>query len=415
LKILFTHINYPAQFRRLIPFLISHGHEVAFVSQNKEWNCPDLPNVLNLKAEPHRASAQAYLHPYLRQFEKAILLGQAVFRSLAQLDRLSWQPDVVISHVGYGNGLFLRDRFPNALKVSFLEWFYNPHGSDADFLTNGFIDTDQALKLRVWNSQVLSELVDSDICVTPTRWQRNQFPAKLRSHINVIHEGIDFENLSLINRQNIRRPECLNDAASDVEVLTYVTRCFEEYRGFPQALRAIELLQKERPKLHVLIVGHDSIAYGSPRSDGLTWKQWALQNLQLDEKRTHWMGLLDEECYRQVLAHSDVHLYLTVPFVLSWSLLESMAVGCSLVCSETPPVEEVLENNKNALLINFFDVAAIVSSVTQMLDNPGLRSTLAVEAQSTASNYAASNGCKQWLTLIEQGCQGLLTGTTALD
>ena len=157
-----------------------------------------------------------------------------------------------------------------------------------------------------------------------------------------------------------------------MEVLTYVSRGFEEYRGFPQAMQAIALLQAQRPHLHVLIVGSDVVAYGGSRSDGRSWGAWAKEDIALDPHRTHWLGALQTEEYHDVLAFSDVHLYLTVPFVLSWSLLEAMAAGCALVCSATAPVEEVLEHNSSALLVDFFSPSAQAEALARLLDNPDL-------------------------------------------
>ena len=162
-----------------------------------------------------------------------------------------------------------------------------------------------------------------DTIITPTEWQKSQFPALIRDKITVLHEGIDTDNLFALKSNNsVHFPLLPGD--NDIEVLTYVSRCFEEYRGFPQAIQTISKLQQLRPNLHVLIVGQDGQAYGNARSDGQPWSQWAKANLSLDPARTHWLGALQEHEYHNVLAISDVHLYLTVPFVLSWSLLEAM-------------------------------------------------------------------------------------------
>ena len=241
----------------------------------------------------------------------------------------------MITHVGFGNGLYLHDAFPNARKIGFFEWFYNSTNSDVDFLNTGPIERDQALRLRTWNAQTLMELADCDVGVVPTQFQHQQFPDHLTSKLVVIHEGVDVDSLSALRGNGLQRPSCLPHS-SDIEVLTYVSRGFEEYRGFPQAMQTIDLLQKRRPNLHVLIVGSDLIAYGSGRPDHRSWGEWARSDLLLDQQRTHWMGPLQTPEYHSVLAYSDVHLYLTVPFVLSWSLIEAMASRCCIVGSATP-------------------------------------------------------------------------------
>ena len=169
-------------------------------------------------------------------------------------------------------------------------------------------------------------------------------------------------------------------------------------------MQAIALLQAQRPHLHALIVGSDVVAYGGERSDGRSWGAWAKEDIALDPHRTHWLGALQTEEYHDVLAFSDVHLYLTVPFVLSWSLLEAMAAGCALVCSATAPVEEVLEHNSSALLVDFFSPSAQAEALARLLDP---RSALfpAAAAKKKASSYKFADGLKAWMRLLSDSDQ----------
>ena len=399
MRFLFSHNNYPAQFRRLIPALIDAGHEVAFLCRSKEWHAPTVEGVRLIKFEPHRAGGGAAIHPYLRRFEEAVLQGQAAYVALQPLVKSGWVPDWIITHVGFGNGLFLSDVFPTARRIGLFEWYYNSNGSDADFLRQGPLDPDHQLKLRTWNAHLLMELAACDHAITPTSWQRDQFPAAMRLHLKVIHEGIDWSLMASLRGSDLPRPACLPEDP-DVEVITYVSRCFEEYRGFPQAMQAIAQLQRQRPKLHALIVGHDSVAYGEKRSDGRGWGEWAKEELPLDPVRTHWLGILQDDEYQQVLACSTVHLYLTVPFVLSWSLLEAMAAGCALVASATAPVQEVLEDENSALLVNFFDPESQVAALNRLLDDPALRQGLAASAQQKAAEYTSTLGLSAWGSVL---------------
>lgn len=401
MRVLFSHNNYPAQFRRLIPALLEQGHEVVFLCRSKEWHAPSFDGVRLLPFEPHRGGGGAVIHPYLRRFEEAVLQGQATYRALQPLLQEGWYPDWIITHVGFGNGLYLSDVFPDARRIGLFEWYYNAKDADVDFLRRGQVDPDRALRLRTWNAHLLLELAACDLAVTPTYWQRDQFPKHLRSHLRVIHEGIDFVRMDALSQKALPRPECL-PADPEIEIVTYVSRCFEEYRGFPQAMEAIAELQRRRPSLHALLVGHDGVAYGSKRADGRDWGVWARDEVALDPSRTHWMGILQDAEYHQVLAHSSVHLYLTVPFVLSWSLLEAMAAGCALVSSATPPVLEVLEHNQSALLVDFFDPIAQADALELLLDQPDLRSHLINGAKSRAADYASSAGTHAWLTLLDQ-------------
>ena len=317
MRVLISHTNFPAQFRRLAPALVDRGHEVVFICKNKEWHAPEpVAGLRVISYDIHRSSGGEALHPYLRRFEASILEGQAVFRACQQLRQEGWAPDWILNHVGFGNGLYLSDAFPEAKRIGLFEWFYRSVGADVDFLKQGPVESDRALRLRTWNAQTLLELADCDLGVVPTQWQRQQFPSHLASKLQVIHEGIDVEALGALDRGLDQRPEVLS-RDPEIEVVTYVSRGFEEYRGFPQAMQALSLLQQRRPKLHVLIVGADVVAYGAGRSDGRSWGDWARQDLELDPDRTHWLGSLQTDAYQRVLSCSDVHLYLTVPFVLS--------------------------------------------------------------------------------------------------
>ena len=399
MRFLFSHNNYPAQFRRLIPALVDAGHEVVFLCRNKEWHAPTVAGVRLINFELHRAGGGAAIHPYLRRFEKAVLQGQAAYHALQPLVQSGWVPDWIITHVGFGNGLYLSDVFPTARRIGLFEWYYNAVGSDADFLQQGSVEADHQLRLRTWNAHLLMELAACDHAITPTFWQRDQFPHALRTQLKVIHEGIDRTLMMSLRGSGLPRPACL-PADSDLEVVTYVSRGFEEYRGFPQAMQAIAQLQRQRPKLHALIVGHDGVAYGDKRRDGRSWGEWAKAEVPLDPARTHWLGILQDAEYQQVLACSTVHLYLTVPFVLSWSLLEAMAAGCALVASATAPVQEILKDGKSALLVDFFDSKAQSTALIRLLDDRILRQKLALAAQKSTSNYTSAAGISAWASVF---------------
>jgi len=315
------------------------------------------------------------------------------------LKQQGWTPDVIVNHVGFGNGLYLSDVFPKARRVALFEWYYNADGSDLAFLHPDGVSDDHRLRLRTWNAQTLLELADVDAAITPTTWQQQQCPAWIRPRLKVIHEGIDVPRLQGL-RQCMPKQRPFGLPSGDIEVVTYLSRCFEEYRGFPQAMRALARLQRERPSVHVLLAGSDEIAYGTPRSDGRSWRQWASEELDWDPARTHWLGILQNEQYEQLLQWSDVHFYLTVPFVLSWSLLEAMAAGCTIVASSTAPVIEVMEHQRSGLLVDFWNEDDQVAALHRCLNEPELRQRCADGAQATASKYSAVEGLRQWRAVL---------------
>ena len=401
MRILLCHNNFPAQFRRLAPALAAEGHDLVFLHKTNEWHATPASGFRLLRYEPHRSSGAEWLHPYLRRFDNAVIEGQGAFRACQQLLEEGWIPDVIVSHAGFGNGLYLADAFPNARRIVLAEWYYNALGADVDFLRRGEVDADRRLRLRTWNAHILAEMAGCDQVVTPTAWQRSQFPREWRERIAVVHEGIDGPRLRSLRNQDCPQPALLGGLDDpQVEILTYVSRGFEEYRGFPQVMEAIARLQALRPHLHVLIAGSDVVAYGAGRSDGRSWKAWAQAELSLDSARTHWLGPLQEPEYHCLLACSHVHFYLTVPFVLSWSLLEAMAAGCSIVASATSPVLEVLEHEVSALLVDFFDVSAQVAALERLLEDRKLANSLARAAQDASRAYDAVAGLASWRQLL---------------
>ena len=195
----------------------------------------------------------------------------------------------------------------------------------------------------------------------------------------------------------------LNLDLSDVpEIITYATRGMEPYRGFPQFMKAASMLQKRRPNCHVVVVGKDRVAYGPQRRDGKTYKQEMLETLEFDRDRLHFTDLLSYRDYRQVLRASSVHAYLSYPFVLSWSMLEAMSVGCAIVASKTPPVEEVITDGENGLLVDFFSPEELAARMEEVLDDPTRRQDLRTNARQTIlDNYDLATLLPQkleWMT-----------------
>ena len=268
MRILFVHTNYPAQFKRLAPSLSQDGHDIVFLHKNIEWHAEKYSNFhrINYHVSRTSASQEGALHPYLGRFEDAVLEGQAAARAAVKLKNNGFYPDVIIAHAGFGAGLYLKDVFPSARRIGFFEWYYTSDiGSDVEFLyrLEGIdVPLDSAMRLRTWNAVSLLELAQSDEMVTPTNFQRQQFPVQFRNSMKLIHEGIDFHLLKNLRHSFHPRPSCLPTNTS-VPVVTHVARGFELYRGFPQAVQAFARLQKILPDVHILIAGADQVCYGA--------------------------------------------------------------------------------------------------------------------------------------------------------
>ena len=242
----------------------------------------------------------------------------------------------------------------------------------------------------------------------------SESPKAMRQHLSVIFDGVDTEQLPLINQEARSHALTLEAGAvkasipAGVPLVTYVTRCFEPYRGWPQVAEGLALLMQRNPRAHVLLVGSDEVAYGAKRGDGLSWREWALKEWPMDPSRLHQMPALGYDDYKRVIQRSWVHVYWTVPFILSWSLMEAMASGCCIVASSTPPVEEMITSGDQGQLVDFFDPDALAQQVDHLLQNQDQRQKLGLVARQLIfeGGYDLQNTLKQQLKLINQVVRG---------
>jgi glycosyltransferase involved in cell wall biosynthesis len=284
--------------------------------------------------------------------------------------------------------------------VLFAEFYYQPEGADTGFDPE-FADSDlpaQRCRLQMKNLNHLAQLAQADALVSPTHWQAGRFPSPWRERIAVIHDGIDTDALRPDPGVRALR-QGGGEFTRDDEVITFVARHLEPYRGFHTFMRALPALLRERPKAHVLVVGEDGVSYGAPPTTHRHWRERMQAEVgpQIDAgaaRRVHFLGRLDRDAFTRVLQLSRVHIYLTYPFVLSWSLLEAMSVGCAIVASDTAPVREVMQHEREGLLVDFFDPAGLVRAVARLLDDAGLRQRLGVAARQTVvARYDLKQRC----------------------
>lgn len=399
MRILFLHPNFPAQFRHLVSALSQDPqHQVVFGTARVEGQ---IPGVHKLVYQPTR-DVHPQTHHYVKPLEAAVLQGQAVYRLANQLKAEGFIPDIVYGHSGWGPTLFIKDSFPQTKLLCYFEWFYRSHGSDVDFDPSDPLDADGAARIRVKNAPILIDLCSCDRGLSPTRWQWQQFPPELQSKLTVLHDGVDPTFFQPRSGARLVLPALGIDLSAVDEVITYVARGMEPYRGFPQFMEAVALIQQRRPRCHVVVVGEDRVAYGKMLPNGKTYKQHMLEHLSLDLTRLHFTGLLPYIDYLRVLQASAVHIYLTRPFVLSWSMLEAMAAGCLVLGSDTPPVRELITDGHNGLLVDFFSPSAIAERVDEVLEHPDRMATLRANARATIQQHYDLNQLLprhlQWLT-----------------
>jgi glycosyltransferase involved in cell wall biosynthesis len=300
--------------------------------------------------------------------EKNVLNGQGVARVLLNLQKKGFKPDLAFAHIGWGEALYFKDIFPDVPLIGYCEFYYHGQGTDLGFDPEFPASMDDRMRVRTWNTTQLLSLASTDICVSPTQWQKSLYPAEFQNKIQVIHEGIDTTIVKPDKAAALTLPDGTT-LTKDMEVVTYTARGLEPYRGFHIFMKAAEEVCKRRPKCHIIITGGDETRYGKKLPGNQSWRTKLLKEVKLDPGRVHFMGYVPYETHLKTLQVSSAHVYLTVPFVLSWSMLEAMAAGCVVIGSKTPPVEEFIEDGRNGLLVDFFSPQKIADRVDEVLDH----------------------------------------------
>ena len=385
MKILFVHQNFPAQYRWLAETL----------AKDPAWEVMALGEAGNIKrrgqvpgvntagyAAPAPASPQT--HHYVKPLEGAVRRGQALVRACLELKKRGFVPDLVHAHPGWGEALFLRDAFPRARITLYCEFYYRAQGRDVGFDPEFPASLDDVFRVRIKNAASLLSLEAADGGISPTRWQRDAFPPEYQDRIALAHEGVDTDLVRPDPAAELAVGKGLKLTARD-EVVTYIARNLEPYRGFHSFMRSLPEILRRRPRAHVLIVGADGVSYGQALPKGQTYHKKYLEEVgkEIDPARVHFMGQVPYATLLRVYQVSTVHVYLTYPFVLSWSLLEAMSAGCALVASRTPPVEEVITGGENGYLVDFFKPADIAARVAEVIERRGDTSAMRERARRT--------------------------------
>jgi len=384
MNFLFVHQNFPGQFRHMARALAADpAHQVVGLGDAQAPpQAPLHPRLRVLGYQPQELDRRTG-HHYLQRFQGEVRRGQAVVREVLKLQAQGFRPDVVVAHPGWGEGLFLRDVFPSARHIMYCEYWYQGQGADVGFDPEFPATLDDRLRVRLMNSAQLLNLVAADQGLTPTLWQQQRFPAAFHSKIEVIHEGVDTARVAPdadavleIDGHRFRAGE---------EIVTFVARNLDPYRGFHVFLRALPRLQALRPQARILIVGGDEPGYGRSPPSGKTYRQHYCEELgdRVDWSRVVFTGKLPYASYLKVLQVSAAHVYLTYPFVLSWSMLEAMAAGCLLVGSDTGPVREFIREGDNGLLVDFFDGAQLATRLAAALEQPAPYRAMRARARET--------------------------------
>ncbi len=397
MNILLIHQNFPGQFKHLGPALVRQGHRVVALNMKKME--PGFWQGIEMVPYQVARGTSPGVQPWVADFETKVIRGEACLNAAIRLKEQGFEPDVIVAHHGWGESIFLKELWPKAGLGIYCEFYYHAEGADVGF-DKEFSQPNLAercrLRLRNLNNMVHFEVANRGI--SPTHWQASTFPEHFRSKIDVIHDGIDTNVLAPNPRIAMKLSQEVQIQKGD-EVITFVNRNLEPYRGYHTFMRALPRILSERPHARVLIVGGDGVSYGASPEGGQSWREiyWNEVQPQLSDQmrqRIHFLGHVPYEQFVALLQISSVHVYLTYPFVLSWSLLEAMSVGCAIVASDTQPLREAIEHDVTGKMVSFFDPQALASEVCDLLVNTEERQRLGQNARRFAQeNYDLQSVC----------------------
>lgn len=363
------HQNFPGQYKHLAPALSRKGHRVVAIGIGDR----KIEGVEYFYYRPKRGTSDK-THPWVTDFEAKVIRGEACALACNQVKARGFIPDVICAHPGWGEALLLREVWPQAKQLHFVEFFYGAIGRDVgfdpEFPSPEFSGN---CRLRIKNTNNLLNLFDMDRGISPTLWQRSTVPEQFQKQIDVIHDGVDTERLrpdssAVLHARNDRDEEI--QLTADNRVITFINRNLEPSRGYHQFMRALPMIQTMDPDIQIVIIGGDGVSYGAAPESG-SWKQKYLEEVedQINLERIHFLGKVSYSQFVSAMQISSAHIYLTYPFVLSWSMLEAMSLGAAIVGSKTPPVEEIISDRVNGRLVDFFDPQEIAQVAVEVANS----------------------------------------------
>jgi glycosyltransferase involved in cell wall biosynthesis len=415
MHILFIHRAFPAQFGRLAQELTQrYGWKCSFVVEHLS-RCPSptpemlralSPSLVPLPAVPRETP------PWPQRYGQLLDVSQALFAVVRQ--RPDLRPDLVVGHGGLVPTLLLRELLDCPI-VDYCEYYFAPERSDLTYRVDLPLAEPAPFFPRCINAATLVNLVAADAGYAPTHWQRQTFPPRFQPKIAVHFDGIDTD---LYRPRPLPRVLAGNSIGPETRVVTFVARGLEAMRGFDIFMEVAGRILRERPNVLFVIVGGEETYYGWDRlqTGTASFKEWVLSRGEYDLSRFAFLGQLEPEQLAEILRLSDLHLYLTVPFALSWSLFNALAAGCVVLASDVPPVCEVIEPGKNGLVAPLFDREMLAETALRVLEDPAAYRPLGQAARAgMLERYSLEVAVPGLRDFFEGAASGRETKTGACD
>ncbi|WP_338462431.1 glycosyltransferase [Synechococcus elongatus IITB7] len=409
MNLLFIHQNFPGQWKHLAPAMatLPNYRAVALAMHDRPIHAPGV-EVRRYRA---KRSSTPNIHPWSVDFESQMIRGESCAEACIQLRNEGFVPDVICAHPGWGEALFLKDVWPRTKILGYHELHYQQDCSqfDREFATS--FSWQETCRIRTKNAAFLLGYEDIDWGVTPTRFQWKTLPNRVQERTSIIHDGVDIKHVKPDPRSRLLIKSKNLTISRESEVITFVSRNLEPTRGFHRFMRALPQIQANHPNAHIFIVGKEGHGYGAPHPSGKSYKQVMLEELegQLDLQRLHFLGPLPYNQLLKLLQLSTIHVYFTIPFVLSWSLMEAMACGALVIGSKTAPLEEVIQHGHNGLLVDYFQTTELVEAVKEIFQHPDRYERIRQAARQTiVEGYDLRYSLQRQQALIQAlGCNTL--------
>ena len=364
MHVLFVHQNFPAQFGHVASYLArSHGFRCTFVSQMPPGRGEGVERIQYVL----KGGATEQTHYCSRSIESAIWHSHAIYEALRA--RPDIRPDLIVGHSGYLSTSFLRELYSCPI-VNYFEYYYRTTGADMDFRPEFPYPEINRLRAHARNTLLLLDLECCDLGYSPTQWQRDRLPWTYRPKVRVVFDGVDTK--LWYPRANLPRRFGNWTIPEGAKLVTYAARGMESIRGFDIFMKAANILCRRRKDVVFVVVGEDRVFYGGDAevTGKLSFKEWVLAQDSYDLSRFHFAGRVPSTLLAELFSITDLHVYLTVPFVLSWSLMNALSCGATVLASDTAPVREMIQEDTTGLLTNFFDPEALADRAEVVLDDP---------------------------------------------